>query len=162
MDVKSELVIAAPDSDALWRAYVACRVRNLYDPYGLPASCALSELDSPRARPDVLHRLVLDGLEVIGVARLDLDPTEVPACCARPIAQMRYFAVDADRRGSGVGRILLGSLEEESRARGRPSIWMDARAEAVPFYTRLGYEDIGVGPTKWDLIPHRKMARRLA
>lgn len=162
MDLTTHVRVSAPGSDALWQAYIACRVRNLYDPYRLPASCALSELDSPRDRPDVLHRLVLDGESVIAVARMDLDPQEVPPSCARPVAQLRYFAVDTNRRGTGVGRVLMHAIEREAVQRGRPAIWMDARAEAVPFYARLGYEDIGVGPTKWDMIPHRKMARSLA
>lgn len=155
-------VVAAPDTEALWLAYVACRVRNLYDPFGLPASCALSELDSPRDRADVLHRLVLDEGNVIGVARMDLEPAEVPPPCRRPVAQLRYFAVDSDRRGSGVGRLLLEAMEREALSRGIPAIWMDARSLAVPFYARHGYSDIGEGPTKWNIIPHRKMARTLA
>lgn len=162
MALNQLLIVMAPESVALWEAYVRCRVRNLYDPYGLPASCALSELDEPRDRPGVLHRLVLEGDAVIGVARLDLDPSEVPEPWSRPIAQLRYFAIDRERRGTGVGRVLLVAMERASIESGRPAIWMDARAEAVPFYARLGYADIGPGPTKWDIIPHRKMARRLA
>ncbi len=161
MDLKASLQVISPRSDTDWEAYVACRVRNLYEPYGLPASCALSELDTPRDRPDVLHRMVLDGTSVIGVARLDRDPVEVPPACALPVAQLRYFAIDTDRRGTGVGRVLLSAMEREATELGRPMIWMDARAEAVPFYARCGYIDIGPGPTKWDTIPHRKMMRAL-
>jgi len=162
VDLRASLEIGAPDTEARWHAYVACRVRNLYEPYGLPSSCALSELDAPRDRPDVLHRMIMDGVQVVGVARLDLRPAEIPPECAARVSQLRYFAVDAARRGSGVGMALLHAMERASVERGRPMIWMDAREEAVPFYARCGYADIGPGPTKWGVIPHRKMMRALA
>jgi GNAT superfamily N-acetyltransferase len=146
-----------PQLDEQWNAYVACRVRNLYTPYGLPASCADSDLDRPRSRPDILHRAAtLDG-RVVGVGRLDLQPERAKG----PSAQLRFFAVDADTRGTGVGRALLAELERLARDYRVRYLWMEARQEALGFYERCGYSDIGLGPTKWGVIPHRLLEKDL-
>ena len=150
--------IVRPDTDRLWDAYIACRHRNLYLPYGLPESCSTSELDSPRERADVIHRAALDDVgSVIGVGRLDHQPGHERG----PAAQLRYFAVESSCRAGGVGRALLVRLEEDARAWGCVHLWMEARDDAVGFYTRMGYEAYGVGPTKWGVIPHTLMARSL-
>lgn len=147
-----------PRGDDDWAAYIDCRVRNLYTPYGLPASCADSALDSPRTREGVFHRAAaLDG-RIVGVGRLDLQP----ARDGGSTAQLRYFAVDAHARGAGVGRLLMTEFERLARERGAAALWMEARMEAVGFYERCGYTDIGVGPTKWGVIPHRILEKKLA
>lgn len=146
-----------PQRDDQWDAYVACRVRNLYTPYGLPASCADSDLDRPRSREDILHRAAtLDG-RVVGVGRLDLQPGRAKG----PSAQLRFFAVDAETRGTGVGRVLLAEFERLARERRVRHLWMEARQEALGFYERCGYSDIGPGPTKWGIIPHRLLEKDL-
>lgn len=146
-----------PQRDEHWDAYVACRVRNLYTPYGLPASCADGDLDRPRSRPDILHRAAtLDG-RVVGVGRLDLQPERAKG----PSAQLRFFAVDAETRGTGVGRSLLAEIERLAREQRVRYLWMEARQEALGFYERSGYTDIGPGPTKWGVIPHRILEKDL-
>lgn len=149
--------IITPMEPARWEQYLACRYRNLYEPFGLPISVNTSELDSPRDRPEILHRLVLRGGEAAGCGRLDLQP-EAPS---GPAAQVRYFAVDSSHRGSGAGQALMRHFEDEARRRGVRRIWMEARTAAVNFYARLGYADIGEGPTKYGCIPHRIMERWL-
>jgi GNAT superfamily N-acetyltransferase len=150
--------IVDPQPDALWDAYIACRVRNLYTPYHLPASCADNDLDRPRARKDVFHRAAtLDG-RVSGVGRLDMQPDREKG----PSAQLRYFAVDGETRGSGIGRALMAEFEQIAREWGARYLWMEARQEAVGFYERCGYGDIGVGPTKWGVIPHRLLEKSLS
>lgn len=149
--------VAAPTTDALWHDYLECRYRNLYEPFGLPRTCTTSELDTPRDRPEVLHRLVLDGGRVVAVGRLDLQPAHP----AGPSTQLRYCAVDASMRGKGAGQLLLAEFERQSVARGLPRLWMEARVAALNFYTRQGYVDFGEGPLKWGLIPHRVLEKRL-
>jgi len=153
--------VIAPTSDEQWRAYLACRYRNLYVPFGLPESCTTSELDTPRDRAGVLHRMVVvdrDGQEeVAAVGRLDLQPGHA----AGPSAQLRYFAVDVPHRGSGAGQALMLHMEAQARSAGCVRLWMEARTIAANFYARLGYADIGEGPTKWGVIPHRLMAKVL-
>lgn len=153
--------VIAPTTDEAWAAYLGCRYRNLYAPFGLPESCTTSELDAPRDRPGVLHRMVMverDGCEAVAaVGRLDLQPGH----SAGPSAQLRYFAVDGPHRGTGAGQLLMAYMEEQARDAGCVRLWMEARTVAANFYARLGYADIGEGPTKWGMIPHRLMARVL-
>jgi GNAT superfamily N-acetyltransferase len=151
--------IVPPASDDLWRRYIDCRYRNLYLPFGLDRAVAVSELDSPRDRPDVLHRVALDPRgEVAACGRLDLQPAHP----AGPSAQLRYCAVDERCRGAGAGQALLRHFEEQSLRRNLPRLWMEARTAALNFYLRQGYEDTGPGPTKFGLIPHRILEKHLA
>lgn len=155
--------IVSPDTPRLWDAYLDCRVRNLYTPFGLPGSTADNPLDHPRphegGRPEIAHRCaVTTRRDVVACGRIDLQPDHH----AGPSAQVRYCAVDESQRGRGVARLLLASLEEFALEHGIRRVWMDARLPAVGFYARAGYEDLGPGPTKYDLIAHRVMARILA
>lgn len=150
--------IAAPTTDDLWQAYLDCRYRNLYEPFNLPRTCNTSELDSPRDRSEVLHRMVIVGDHIAAVGRLDLQPSSQHG----PSSQLRYCAVDPSHRGRGAGQFLLADFERESIARNLPRLWMEARNAALNFYLRQGYTDIGEGPLKWGVIPHRILEKRLA
>lgn len=146
-----------PKTALEWRAYLDCRYRNLYEPFGLPRSVNTSELDEPRDRPEVLHGMIVADDAVAACGRLDFQPGNA----AGPSSQLRYCAVDAPFRGSGAGQMLLARFEAESRARGLDRLWMEARVAAVNFYARLGYVDVGEGPTKYGVIAHRIMEKRL-
>lgn len=154
--------IIVPKSDALWEAYLACRYRNLYEPFGLPWSVTTGELDHPRDRPGILHRAAViepgDEPRIVAVARLDLQPDHPSG----PSAQLRYFAAEAAIRGTGVARALMLHLEDLIRERDIPRLWMEARTAACGFYQRLGYEDFGLGPNKYDLIPHRLLQKQIS
>ena len=160
------MVVVTPDTPALFDAAKACRVRNLYTPYGLPASCADSPLDDPLTRPDVWHRCIpaperdTEESMVVATGRLDLG-LGAERYPGERVAQLRYFAVDKDRRGLGLGRDLLESFERDAARAGLTLIWMEARTEALGFYLRAGYRDIGLGPNKWGVIPHRIMDKPL-
>ncbi len=154
--------IVIPDTDALWRDYLAARYRGLYLGYSLPHTCTTSELDHPRVRPGIFQKAaVIDGPGgeplVVGGGRIDLQPNRAGG----PAAQVRYFYVDGNCRRLGVGRLILEALEAEARRAGINHVWMEARVEAVDFYRRCGYADAGPGPTKWEVIHHRIMERTL-
>lgn len=57
-----------------------------------------------------------------------------------------YLAVDADRRGTGVGRTLMAKAEHWLGEQGVPKVQLMVRtsnAAVVDFYQRLGYSDQG-------------------
>jgi GNAT superfamily N-acetyltransferase len=160
-------------AEDLWPAYLECRFRNLYAPYNLPRTCTTSELDQPPARAGIHHRAI-----VVDAGEVSPRPSDVirvgaslMAACRRldvqlerpegPSAQLRYFAVDVPFRGSGSGQALLRHLEDLARSCGCKRLWMEARCEALNFYTRQGYADFGEGPTKWGVIPHRLLHKAL-
>jgi GNAT superfamily N-acetyltransferase len=53
--------------------------------------------------------------------------------------QIDDIVVDRAVRGSGAGAALIAFAERDGRERGMTSIHLTARAEAVPFYERLGF-----------------------
>ncbi|MBL8746832.1 MAG: GNAT family N-acetyltransferase, partial [Phycisphaerae bacterium] len=122
----------SPTTDEWWRAYLDCRYRNLYEPFGLPRSVNTSALDEPRDRGEVMHGMIVEGDVVAACGRLDFQPDHP----AGPSSQLRYCAVDGPFRGKGAGQMLLARFEAESRARGLTRLWMEARVAAVNFYAR--------------------------
>ena len=74
--------------------------------------------------------------------------------------QMRQVAVDEPYQGQGIGKELALFSEEYAKDKGFNLIYCHARAVAVPFYLRLGYDMVGdefveVG------IPHLHMEKSL-
>lgn len=150
-------IVSPTHDEARWTGYLDCRRRTLYRPFNLPDTCADSEADSPRDRPDIIHRCVIIAGNVVACGRMDLQPTHPQG----PRAQLRYFGVDDSQRGKGIAQALLTHLEDRVREHGIDFIWMEARVAALGFYTRAGYRDVGPGPNKWGVIPHRIMERTI-
>ena len=74
--------------------------------------------------------------------------------------QMRQVAVDPVRQRSGIGTRLIAFAETFARAKGCQYLLAHARASAVGFYEKLGYE--ATGPEFIETtIPHRLVSRRL-
>jgi len=58
-----------------------------------------------------------------------------------------HLWVREDRRGSGLGRVLLERIEQEARSRGAEAAHLDTYDfQALPFYLRLNYEEFGQLP----------------
>jgi GNAT superfamily N-acetyltransferase len=58
-------------------------------------------------------------------------------------AEVHTFFVAPDRQAHGVGRTLLGFVEDLARKRGIEELRVSASLTAVGFYERLGYRRIG-------------------
>jgi GNAT superfamily N-acetyltransferase len=86
--------------------------------------------------PGTFHLAVMDGDDVVAVATLVPGPEGV---------QLRGMAVDPDRQGQGIGRLLLDAAVERLRSAGVTRLWCNARDVAVPFYERLGWRVTGEG-----------------
>jgi predicted GNAT family N-acyltransferase len=138
----------APHGSPLYRAAVDLRDRLLRRPLGLVFT------PEELAR-EVLHRhWVL--LDASGAARACL----MVVAAAAGTAQIRQMAVDTHLQGTGLGRRLMSEVETTLRREGLKTLFLHARAEAVGFYARLGYELDG--PTFSEVgIPHRKMVKHL-
>lgn len=141
--------IRAPRSSAEWEAYYALRWRTLRRPWGQPVGSERDELDATAT-----HRAAItDGGEVIGTARLH---TQAPG-----EGRIRYMAVEEAHRGAGTGSHLLAALIRAARAQGLSRLVLNARAEAVAFYRRNGFETVGDGPTQFG-VKHVVMIKDLA
>ena len=71
--------------------------------------------------------------------------------------RLRGMAVEADRRGTGVGAALLAVAVDEVRATGAPLLWCEAREAAQGFYEKYGFIGSGELFTIPVAGPHRHM-----
>ena len=55
---------------------------------------------------------------------------------------MRGMAAEECERGQGCGRALVDRCAEYVRTQGGTSIWCNARASAIGFYARMGFEAV--------------------
>ena len=87
--------------------------------------------NDPRA-----HHVVVSDQEgrVIGTGRLMVHAH---------YAKVQRVAVDAQRRGEGIGRAVMEGLDRHARRVGIRELRLSSQAEAVPFYLRLGYRSEG-------------------
>ncbi len=74
--------------------------------------------------------------------------------------KVRQMAVSPEAQGRGIGRLLLTAMEREWAARGYREAVLHARAGALGFYQKLGYQCEGPGFTEVG-IPHRRMRNGL-
>jgi predicted GNAT family N-acyltransferase len=74
--------------------------------------------------------------------------------------RLYQMAVEHALRGRGVGRALVERLHAELLTRGVRQVWLNARANVVGFYERLGYAATGQ-PFVEVGIEHRRMTRAL-
>ena len=132
-----------------WDAYFDLRWRILRQPWDQPRGSERDAIDE-----DGFHLMTrgTDG-STLAVGRLhSVSPEE---------AQVRYMAVDPAHQGSGLGRRILQGLEDRARSQGIKRIVLNARENAVGFYTRQGYEAIGPGETLFGEIRHTRMSKSL-
>jgi ribosomal protein S18 acetylase RimI-like enzyme len=83
---------------------------------------------------DAAHLLVLaDGGQLIGSVMIGYEGHR---------GWINYLAVRPDRRGQGLGRLLMDAAEQRLRALGCPKVNLQVRSSnqpAVEFYRRIGY-----------------------
>jgi GNAT superfamily N-acetyltransferase len=53
--------------------------------------------------------------------------------------QLRGMATDTERRGNGVGRLILSTAAKHVREEGGKLLWCNAREIAIPFYSKCGW-----------------------
>ena|SRR5690606_7556813 len=76
------------------------------------------------------------------------------------LARLRQMAVLNDLQGKGIGRALMNFAENIARDRGFNRICMHARAHAVGFYEKVGYQKVGDQFIEVT-IPHYMMEKKL-
>lgn len=139
------------ETDAELNACIDLRRSVFVEEQDVPEDRELDGLDG-----EATHLLAWDGYPV-GTARIreyDSDDSE------GRVAKVERVAVEASRRGEGIGRDLMAHVEAYAADAGYDRIRLDAQVPVVDFYERLEYtvtseefEDAG--------IPHRTMEKRL-
>ena len=121
---------------------------------GLPRDTAMFPGDD---HADALHVVAVaaDG-GVVGCATVHPGTWE-----GQPAWQLRGMATDAAVRGSGVGRAMLEAIVDAVRQASPARVmWCNARAPAVGFYERNGWEVVSEVFEIPHAGPHVKMVRR--
>lgn len=85
----------------------------------------------------------------------------LPDLAAARAWRLRGMATDPAHRGQGAGTALLAAAEQIAGADGATVLWCLARAGAVDFYRRQGWQPVGE-LFDTELGPHRRMWRELA
>ncbi|HEX3708136.1 MAG TPA: GNAT family N-acetyltransferase [Mycobacteriales bacterium] len=111
------------------------------------------------ALPDTRHLGAFAGDVVVGCASVfpspHLEVGDALSLDARSAWQLRGMAVAPERRGTGVGALVLLAAIDLVRLAGAPLMWANARVTALGFYQRLGFmivgEEFTYGPLR---LPH--------
>lgn len=141
--------VAAPQTDAEWASYHDLRWQVLRAPWGQPRGG-----DDDEGLEPTVHAMIADEAgQAIAVGRLIVkSATE---------AQVRSMATAEPWRGRGLGRQVLEYLEQQARAAGIQTVFLNARENALGFYAKLGYQAVGPGPTLFGVIRHVVMRKYL-
>ena len=123
--------LKSPSSYQEWKEYFLFRYKILRKPIGLHRSAIRDKLEKIS-----YHIMATNNKrEIIGVGRLHFVNTKE--------SQIRYMAVDKNFRKKGVGNAIVHKLEMHSIDSHRNNIILNARENAVIFYSKLGYVNIG-------------------
>jgi predicted GNAT family N-acyltransferase len=107
---------------------------------GVPA-----ELEYDAADATALHLVAVDDALVVGTGRMVVEPAGYSgiAPALGPVGHLGRLAVRASARGQGIGVLLVRALEATARAEGLAVVALGAQLQALGFYQRLGYAEIG-------------------
>jgi GNAT superfamily N-acetyltransferase len=142
------IVIKAPETAKEWEDYYDLRYRVLREPLGQPKGSERNEGDETG-----IHFGLYEDAILKAIARLDESGEKV--------AQVRFVAVETDQQGSGFGRLIMESTEEEAKRRGDTKMILHARDYAVDFYLKLGYTLIEPSHMLFGILQHYLMEKVL-
>ncbi|MCC6808104.1 MAG: GNAT family N-acetyltransferase [Deltaproteobacteria bacterium] len=147
LPIAPTLILAEP-GDPVFRDALELRYAVLRAPLGV----ARKDFQ-PDALESAIYVCALVDSRVVGTVALDLSGGD-------GVGRLRQMAVLPDLQGSGIGRVLVRTLEREARRHDVTRVWMNARAHVIGFYARLGY---AVTSDLFDevAIPHVRMERAI-
>lgn len=109
---------------------------------------------------DTVHFGAFDGERLAGVATIYHEG--IPDDARPGDWRLRGMAVDDERRGGGVGSLLLRACGRHIAANGGDRLWCHARTPARRFYERHGLTARGEEYDGGDIGPHVIMAGTIA
>jgi len=140
--------IKSPENEEEWDSYLLFRWEILRKPLGMSKDSLADSIED-----ESFHLMGIDEEKnVIASGRVHFNSENE--------AQIRYMAVDENFKRKGVGTEIVKELEKYALSKGKVSMILNARENAISFYLSLGYEE--VGPYQSDTgIPHKTMKKRL-
>jgi len=99
------------------------------------------------------HLIGIKDAIIIGCGRLHFNNKDE--------AQIRYMAVEESYQGKGIGKKILGLLEENAKKNNAKKIVLNARDHALSFYESSNYIAIGKYDGSDTDIPHTTMVKKI-
>jgi N-acetylglutamate synthase-like GNAT family acetyltransferase len=141
--------VIEPKTPDEFEKYYRLRWEVLRKPWGWERGSELTDEED-----QCVHALVCDERdEAIGVCRLQMNSADE--------AQLRFMGVRDDQQGKGVGKILMAYMEEAARSKKAKYMVLQARENALEFYTRCGYTLVEKSHLLWGKIQHYLMRKDL-
>lgn len=132
-----------------FKDYYQLRWQLLRAPWHQPEGSEVDDLED-----QCFHLIATtEANQVIGVARLQFNTAEE--------AQIRYMAVAREYERKGIGRQLVTAMESHALNSSCKNIVLDARAGAVDFYKKLGYQLTEKSYLLFDEIQHFRMRKTI-
>ena len=137
--------IRSPATKSEFESYYDLRWQILRAPWQQPKGSEVDELESQS-----IHRMVVDEQgDVLAVGRLHKADQHS--------SQIRYMAVAEKAQGMGLGKQVLNALVDVAKQQGVTEIQLNAREQALTFYEKLGFENLGKGHLLYGEIQHYSM-----
>lgn len=121
------MICRAPQSSDEWNQYYDLRYRILRQPLGQPLGSEKNEGDQSG-----LHLALFANDRIVAIARLDV--------ASEKVYQVRFVAVDYNQQGKGYGKEIMIVAEKKATELGGVKMILQARENAVDFYSSLGYK----------------------
>ncbi len=137
--------IKYPKTKEEFEEYYNLRWSILREPWNQPKGSERDELEDKS-----IHIMAVnESGKIIGIGRLHKNRADE--------GQIRYMAVRKNYRQKGIGKMILEELHREAEKLKLRKIILNARENAVGFYEKHGYKNIGKTHTLFGVIPHYRM-----
>ncbi|MFL2697821.1 MAG: GNAT family N-acetyltransferase [Gammaproteobacteria bacterium] len=148
MPKKIDFLIKNPETEGELEDYYLFRWKMLREPWNMSKESSVDNHEE-----NSYHLIAINKQkEIVGSGRLHQISAHK--------GQIRYMAVKEDLHRAGIGSKIVLALEEEAIRIGLNKIILNARENAIKFYSSLGYS-LGK-PFKSDTgIPHKTMSKEL-
>ena len=145
----SSIFIFEPQTPQEFEAYYLLRYEILRKPWNQPIGSEKDDMEN-----NCFHAIAVnENKDAFGVCRLQFNSPEE--------AQLRYMAVQDKMQGNGVGKKLVGFMENKAKLAGAKRIILQSRSSAVEFYKKCGYSVVEKSYLMWGEIQHYLMIKQL-
>ncbi|SET87843.1 GNAT family N-acetyltransferase [Thalassotalea agarivorans] len=142
-------IIRSPQTPEEFEQYYQLRYQILRQPWQQPIGSEKDELEDSSK-----HIIAVDksGM-VVAVGRIHQASASE--------AQIRYMAVQESSQGEGLGAMVIEALEQWAKSKNLNTVVLNARENALAFYLKLGYRELGFSHCLYGEVNHFKMAKDL-
>ncbi len=144
-------VIYPVKTEAALQAALSVRRTVFIEEQAVPEELEIDEYDSISST--TLHMIAYLNEQPVGTGR-------VRPYTEQGTGKAERVAVLASERGSGLGRLIMQTMEEAARRQGYTTLRLNAQCHAQAFYEKLGYQPVGDVFDEAG-IPHITMTKNL-